>query len=445
MAAPVVTLDGLQLHPLNPDNTGYRITSDKFSGWYGRSAPKTAFSDRPAGRGVYFSPAYPAERTIAIGGFVQGADRDDLLAKQRVLASLCLDPFRLYELRVDEDLSLFCRVQLSGDTLFKHVSDRSAEFSLQVTAPDPRLLDPDVHSVSTLMAQSSGLGIPWRGTGAATNLLSNPDFESTVSPWTVTGGTVALHSPSHNSTGGFCAMVTPDGTSSQCYLASEKVALSGTQLQVRAWVGANFPLSNFSLSVNWFDSAGTYTTTASNPVSLSGGWTLLTQTLDIPAGAAYAQVVPTLSGTPATTDVFYVDDASLSTPLGINWRGADGQGGLLWRGVDGGNPITGIMSLDNPGTAPADILFTITGPAVNPSVRTATQTIIYGGVLGAGDVLTIDTGTGAVLLNGVNRRPYLTSAEFFTVPPGRELDVLFTCEVQNAQANCTATWHTSYI
>ncbi|WP_190824705.1 phage distal tail protein [Saccharopolyspora pogona] len=65
-------------------------------------------------------------------------------------------------------------------------------------------------------------------------------------------------------------------------------------------------------------------------------------------------------------------------------------------------------------------------------------------MLSSTDVLVINTGSGAVQLNGVNRRSYLTGANWFQIPAGGSVDVRFTAEVQNAQASMTASWRVSY-
>lgn len=296
--AKTVTVNGLDLST-RTDAYGTIWVLNAVSGWYGTPKLRTVYTARPQAAGSYYTRAFSDVRTITVDGTVYCADARTLALLQRQLS--LLSSAGLMELRVtDAAGALYTNVQRSSDVLVKPVGNNplAVTYSVSFTAPDPRLLDPQVQHPSTLMAQSSGFGVPWRGA---------------------------------------------DGTT------------------------------------------------------------------------------------------------------GIQWRGSDGAGGVLWRGVNGGNPTSGVLALDNTdGTADADIIFTITGPALNPSVSTSTSTIAYGGDLSASDVLVIDTGSGSVLLNGVNRRPYLTSAQWFTVPPQSTLDVRFSAEIQNAVAECTAAYQVSY-
>lgn len=159
--------------------------------------------------------------------------------------------------------------------------------------------------------------------------------------------------------------------------------------------------------------------------------------------------------------LFDVNTQSTSTPMaqggtgGVAWNGpSPGSTGTRWNGpapgVTGtswGQPSsTGFVTLDNTlGNAYADILFTIVGPVQLPAVSTATNWIRYNGSLAANDVLTINTGSGAVLLNGVNRRPLLTQAQFFQIPAGQSIAVRYTADVQNSTSYMTATWRTSIL
>lgn len=148
-----------------------------------------------------------------------------------------------------------------------------------------------------------------------------------------------------------------------------------------------------------------------------------------------------------------------STPMaqpgngGVPWNGPTGSTGTRWNGPAGTTGIsygqpgpTGIVTVDNTaGTAPADVLLTIQGPAKNPTIITTAGTIVYGGVLASSDVLVINTGTGLVMLNGANRRNLLTRAGFFQIPAGQTLGISFSADLQNNTATLTAQWRTSYL
>lgn len=150
-----------------------------------------------------------------------------------------------------------------------------------------------------------------------TTLNSNTGFETGLSPWAVTGGTVA-QSAVRSHSGTYSAQLTPSGSAAQVYIQSEQVAVTaGNAYAARCWVWfTNAVTSNFSMSVNWFDSTHTYLSTSSVTVSATAGaWQQVVNSFTAPASAAYASLVPTLSGTPAAGQVWYVDDCSLTNSV----------------------------------------------------------------------------------------------------------------------------------
>lgn len=147
------------------------------------------------------------------------------------------------------------------------------------------------------------------------NQLTNAGFETGVrSPWGVGNATSTVTSARAHS-GSYSAQVTPNGTSERCWINSDFIAVTpGAALAASAWVWLTAASTSASVSVNWFDSARGYLSTSEDLVSVPAGtWTQLANTFTAPAGAAYAQIVPTLAGTPSASNVWYVDDASLRT------------------------------------------------------------------------------------------------------------------------------------
>lgn len=289
-----VTLGNLVLGQPTTDAAGLTWWHRSLSGWRDGVPMRTSFVDRPTGPGSYDGPAYPGKRVVVLNGSCRAADHTARLRAQRALAGLGADGSML-SLKVTDELGeCEAMVRRSDKPTITMTGANWLDYSLQFTAPEPRLLESVARQVSTQMAQSGAGGVAWNGP---------------------TGGT-------------------------------------GTQ-----------------------------------------------------------------------------------------WNGPAGGAGLSW-----GAPVsTGVVELDNTsGTAPADVIATITGPAQNPSISTGTNWISYNGVLAANDVLVINTGSGSVQLNGVNRRSYLTRAQWFQIPAGQTLDLRFSAEVQNAQASLTASWRVSY-
>jgi len=294
----VVTLAGTQfLLTDTPDSSGVGRIVTNLVGWYDTPKLRTAYTALPFAAGSLYTPAYTEHRVVVLDGVLTTTDPAVLIRARHGLGGLCNDPSLLYTLQVDDEVgSLYCLVQRSTEILSKSPDGLIANFSVSLTAPDPRLLDVTLQSATTQMAQPGNGGVPWNG-------------------------------PAPGST--------------------------GTQ---------------------WNGPTGT-------------------------TGIAYGQPGP-----------------------------------------------TGIVTVDNTaGTAPADVLLTIQGPATNPTLITTAGTIVFGGVLSASDVLVINTGTGSVLLNGGNRRNLLTRAGFFQIPAGKTLDVSFSADLQNASASLTAQWRNSYL
>lgn len=145
---------------------------------------------------------------------------------------------------------------------------------------------------------------------------------------------------------------------------------------------------------------------------------------------------------------------------GVQWDGpGPGVTGVQWGGP--GPAITGVVwqassgtgstiGLDNDGTANAPILFTFNAPATGtlpaPAVtRLDTgETIAYSGTLVPGDVLTVNTGTGLALLNGVPVRGLFSRFELFEIAPHSETSVQFSASGPADTATMLAQWSDAY-
>lgn len=145
---------------------------------------------------------------------------------------------------------------------------------------------------------------------------------------------------------------------------------------------------------------------------------------------------------------------------GVYWNGpAPGSTGTEWNGP--GPATTGVVyqassatgstiALDNDGTAPAPVLFTITAPSTG-TLPTPTITridtgevIAYSGTMVVGDVLTINTGTGLALLNGVPVRGAFSRFEPFEIPKAATIAVQFSAGGPADTAALLAQWSDAY-
>jgi hypothetical protein len=132
--------------------------------------------------------------------------------------------------------------------------------------------------------------------------------------------------------------------------------------------------------------------------------------------------------------------ATASTGLPVTTGALLWGTGLHWVGLDWGSAASnGLIQLSNPGTGEAWPIFTITGPStgtlVNPLiVNSGTgETLAFTGTLNPGDTLVISTSPFArfVRLNGIPYRRFLTTAQYFSVQPGRTV----TCQFQGTSTS----------
>jgi hypothetical protein len=153
-------------------------------------------------------------------------------------------------------------------------------------------------------------------------LNANPTFTSGVSPWTATNGALTQSAAQTHGGFAFSGLLTPTGGFALAYAASELFPVVQTPYGSAQWVLPTgwfytpTTWANFSLSVNWFDSSKAYLSTSSATRSLTGAtWTQVTNFFQVPAAAAYVSIAPTLSGSPANTQLLYLSNVfQLLTP-----------------------------------------------------------------------------------------------------------------------------------
>jgi hypothetical protein len=132
---------------------------------------------------------------------------------------------------------------------------------------------------------------------------------------------------------------------------------------------------------------------------------------------------------------------------GIEWDGnAIPVTGMVWQASSG---VSGFIDLDNAGTAPTPVLFTITAPSsgtlIMPTITdTRGNVLTYNGTMAPGDVLTIDTATGSCLLNNYSVGGLFSRSDFFEIPPHTTLSVQFSASGPADTAQLLAQWQDAY-
>lgn len=144
---------------------------------------------------------------------------------------------------------------------------------------------------------------------------------------------------------------------------------------------------------------------------------------------------------------------------GVLWNGTPGNTGTEWNGPtapvtglvyqsSGGSP--GTLVINNPGTEGTPVIFTITcGPSntlIQPTLidQASGSVIAYNGTMIPGDVLTVDTGTGLVTLNGAAGAGQLSRADLFDIPAGTTSTVQFTAAGPSPGSIAAAAWYPAY-
>jgi hypothetical protein len=185
------------------------------------------------------------------------------------------------------------------------------------------------------------------------------------------------------------AKVIPDGVTAIVRLDSDQQAVTpSSAYRASGWV-ACATARTVQLNVNWYDAAHVFIATSTGSIAVAGAtWTFISSIFLAPFNAAYAAIIPTLTGTPTAADYLNADDIQLAP--------------------------TGGATLTNPGDVPSYPIWQLTGPftgiTATNSTTGKTWTISY--TAGSGDTLTLDTTPGRTSLvnvSGVNQWDKLIS------------------------------------
>lgn len=148
----------------------------------------------------------------------------------------------------------------------------------------------------------------------------------------------------------------------------------------------------------------------------------------------------------APTDGAYWSGPAGTT--GAEWNGpAVPNTGMVWQASSG---ISGNLAMTNDGRAETPILFTITAPSsgtlVQPTITDTGRSLViaYGGTMSPGDVMTIDTRTNRVLLNGVPVSALFTRFDTITIPARTTINVQFSAVGSANNASLLAQWADAY-
>jgi hypothetical protein len=171
-----------------------------------------------------------------------------------------------------------------------------------------------------------------QGSGAVN---SNPFFETTTDPWIgANGGSIALSAVQAHE-GVQSLRLTPDGTHANTQAGSDLVAVTPRVVYgAEAWLWST-AAATWRVIINWYDVGGSLLTssTVASQALAAGTWTHLSGEDDAPAGAVFARLVINASGTPASSNRLYIDEAMLTSPEPMTLTSGTvtvPSGGMAW-------------------------------------------------------------------------------------------------------------------
>lgn len=139
--------------------------------------------------------------------------------------------------------------------------------------------------------------------------IADGTFESGVSGWSPSGGTLA-QSSAHAHGGTFSALLTVSGSPSQAFFRpNAQVPVNpGVTYTASVWLYST-STPNAQAAIDWYDVNGNYLSTSSGAIAAAGAsFTQYTVAAAAPAAAAHAVYGPTLPGSPANGTALFADD-----------------------------------------------------------------------------------------------------------------------------------------
>ncbi|MFI1324543.1 hypothetical protein ACH4TI_15040 [Streptomyces rochei] len=192
------------------------------------------------------------------------------------------------------------QVGVVGDAVLGRVDTDGSQLAAAVDADD------------TLLPVTVTAGPLWVSAGTVLN--SNADFAASLAGWTGFGAAierVAAPKPAPFD-GAWALQLTPDGAAEFPNAGAEQIPIvPGQQYTVSGWLRCATARS-VALNLNWFDATGAYLDTAANDQPVTAGtWTWFEMTATAPAGAASANLAPTVADFPPPTDVLWAHHVTL--------------------------------------------------------------------------------------------------------------------------------------
>lgn len=153
----------------------------------------------------------------------------------------------------------------------------------------------------------------------------NTGFETDVLNWTAESNATIARSTSQAHTGAASMSLHGNGTTAGPQAESEKEPVSpNSSYSATAWFFNTATWgSGVLVQINWYDAGNSFISSNNNSIGSlpANTWTQVSVTATAPSNAAYGTITARASGTPASGNIFFIDDAALTAPGGVPYSG----------------------------------------------------------------------------------------------------------------------------
>lgn len=284
------------------------------------------------------------------------------------------------------------------------------------------------------------------GQGVIHNRYANTAFAGNITGWQAVHG-AAAYDAAHYHTAAGSVKITPTGGLTGVYasgdLDNDDLITAGRAYTNALWVLAPSSLSvQVQAAIAWLNSGGAVISTSSGPLATltAATWTLLSAPGVPPAGTVRADPRLVYAGTPANTDITYLDDVAFTENLG-------GIAPPVTPPVVLGGTAETASTCANPGRRRAWPVFTIAGPVSYPRITypAAGPWVQLITSVPAGMTATIDTRPwqrSVLRSDGASLAGYLRGNPLrdLAFPAGATTSVRFSGQDPTGAARLSVTW-----
>lgn len=189
-----------------------------------------------------------------------------------------------------------------------------------------------------ILEREIGDRISITGAPGESKLLNvNPYFDVDASDWIGQSGATIARSTAFVRSGSGSLQITPPGSVNPIGARTSLYPIvPGRTYTAAAWLFSVAGWSDARACIDWYDSSGSFVSTGlgSATVLPASVWTLSSQVLTPPAGAANAALRVRMGATPSGSDILYADEVTLTGPDGTRNPWPAGITELVVEGIE---------------------------------------------------------------------------------------------------------------